>query len=55
MTYQKDCYITYVPKASQVSVEMCYTNYVRDCDLEQNTDGEPEQECSQEYDTGEKG
>ena len=54
MAYQKDCYITNEPKASQVLVEMCYTNYVRDCNSQQTIDGEPDEECSQEYDIGKK-
>lgn len=51
--YRKDCYIESVPEAKEQSVEICQSNFVRNCDLVVDEfDEEEEEECSSEYDTG---
>ena len=56
-TYKRDCYVETTAKASSVKLEVCRSNYVRDCDTlltstRTDQDEGENYECTQEFDTG---
>ena len=51
--YRKDCYIETRMKSSLAKVEVCYSNFVRQCGATVQPQDDEEQVCTKEHDTGE--
>ena len=57
MTYKKDCYVKYEAEARSEKIELCHTNYARECDpnaLLRAGDEGAKEHCTTEHDTSKR-